>query len=384
MDPGTDTDVDSGADLDTAVGNTDTGTPLDSADTSTPLDTGELPEPLPQSMVKAFFGPMLLDVDAHAFDDPAAIEAMGFDTVDLSQYVLLGPDGVVSSMFSETELRSRVEAFSDVGLQVSLTFVPGYSRTGDEAGAVWNTQYTDEGADIEEVLGHLTDHMVGLVPLMEEMGIYQLSVYEPDLLFYEKTNTDGSPNFDAVSRWSQTHRLEMAAAGWGDTPGEQLIWKFGYYYVPPTASGSNVPIDIDFSGYDGAGFSISAEDPSWESEPSIWASIYRNQVDRFLEHFAESLPDDTVWPAITEFGAADAICGFWLGESAQCSVDWTEAHIEAAFHEVTNAVHEWNISNEVQYRGVYALDSPSDSDLFGFHDSALVRETLAEGLAELE
>jgi hypothetical protein len=379
----TDPVTDSGQDTDTQdpVDTSDSGEVDDTSDTQ---DTGEPPEPSSQDMVKSFFGPMMMTEGAHTYSHPDDLATLGFNTIDLSQYVLLGPDGVVSTQYSEQDITDRLNRFAGTGIQLSLTFVAGYTSTGDEANAVWGSQYTDEGADIETVLGHLSDHMVEMVPLAKDLGVYQLSVYEPDLLFYEKTNTDGSPNFDTVSAWSQTHLAAMQAAGWGDSEDEQLIWKFGYYYVPPTASGSNVTIDIDFSGYDGAGFSLSAEDASWESDATVWASIYRNQVDRFLEHFVDSLPDSTVWPAVTEFGAADASCGYWSSPDDPCEIYWTEEHMVAAYESVLDGVREWNTSHSVDYRGVFVFDPASDTGMFSIGGSETVRDAIQEGLAALE
>jgi hypothetical protein len=380
-DVGDDSGQDTDTDTDDPVDTSDSGDPGDTSDTG---DTGETPEPSDQDMIKAFYGPMMLTEGAHTYSHPDDLALLGFNTLDMAQYVLLGPDGVVSTQYSEQEITDRLNRFKGTGMDISLTFVAGYTSSGDEADAVWGTQYTDEGADIETVLGHLTDHMVEMIPLAEDLGVYQLSVYEPDLLFYEKNNTDGSPNFDAVSSWSQTHLAAMEAGGWGDPDDEQLVWKFGYYYVPPTASGSNVEIDIDFSGYDGAGFSLSAEDASWESDAEVWASIYRNQVDRFLEHFANSLPDSRIWPAVTEFGAADASCGYWSSPDEPCEIYWTEEHMVAAFEAVLEGVNDWNTSHTVDFRGVHVLDSDSDSGLFSIGGSEVVRNAIAEGLAALE
>ncbi len=387
---GNDTDLptDSGEDPDTSDTSTspDSGdSPVDTGEPSdTDTDTGDEPEPFEQDMVKAFYGPMMLTEGAHPYSQRDDLVLMGFNTIDMAQYVLLGPDGVVSTTYSEQEITDTLNRYGESELRVSLTFIVGYTATGDEADAVWGSQYTDQGADIETVLGHLTQHMVDLVPLAEDLDVYQLSVYEPDLLFYEKTNTDGSPNFDAVSTWSQTHLAAMQDAGWGDEEDEQLIWKFGYYYVPPTASGSNVPIDIDFSGYDGAGFSLSAEDESWEEDAEVWSSIYANQVDRFLAHFSESLPDASVWPAITEFGVGDASCGSWSSPDDPCDIYWTEEHVIAAFEAVLEGVQKWNDTEETQFRGVYLLDSPPDTGLFSIADSAVVRDSIQEGMAALE
>jgi hypothetical protein len=359
----------------------DTGAGADSGDTE---DTGEPASPSDQDMIKAFFGPMMLTEGAHTYSHPDDLVLLGFNSLDMSQYVLLGPDGVVSTQYSEQEITDRLNRFKGTGLEISLTFIGGYTSSGDEADAVWGSQYADEGADIEMVLGHLTDHMVAMVPMAEELEITQISVYKPDLLFYEKTNDDGSPNFDAVSAWSQTHLAAMEAAGWGDEDNEQLIWKFGYDYVPPTASESNIPIDIDFSGYDGAGFSLSAADASWESDAEVWAALYRDQVDRFLVHFAGSLPEASGWPAITELGVADASCGYWSSPDEVCEIYWTEEHIMAAFDAVLTGVSEWNSTEDEDFRGVYILDSPSDSGMFSIGESQNVRTVIEEGLAALE
>ena len=378
-------DVDSGRDtasIDTDSGD-DTGPIEDSGDTGEPSDTAEPVEPFSQEMIKAFYGPKMADETAHAFSHPDDLMLMGFNLVDMNQYVLFGPDGVVESLFSEKELTDRLHRFAETDLQVSLTYVPGYTASGDVADAVWGVPYANEGADVAAVMDHLTSYMVESVPLLSDLGVYQVSVYEADWLFHESNAADGSPNFDAVSTWSQAHLAAMEAAGWGDQDDEQLVWKFGYAYVPYSDAQTNVSIDVDFSGYDGAGFSVSADDASWDSDVSHWSEGYRDQVDRYLAHFSNSLPDASVWPAVTEFGAGDASCGHWIPDS-ECEFYWTEDHIEAAYQTVLSAVADWNLEQDVDVRGVYVLDSPSDSGLFGIGFSQPVREAIQEGMAALE
>ena len=157
----------------------------------------------------------------------------------------------------------------------------------------------------------------------------------------------------------------------------------GYAYVPYSDLDSNIAIEVDFSGYDGAGFSISADDASWDSDVSLWSEGYRDQVDRFLAHFSNALPDASIWPAVTEFGAGDASCGHWVPDS-KCEFYWTQDHIEAAYETVLSAVADWNLEQEVDFRGVYVLDSPADSGLFGIGFSQPVREAIQEGMAALE
>ena len=234
-----------------------------------------------------------------------------------------------------------------------------------------------------QVLAHLTSHMVEMVPLFSDLSVFQVSVYEADWLFHETNASDGSPNFEAVSNWSQTHLAAMQTAGWGDQDDEQMVWKFGYPYVPYSDAGANISIDVDFTGYHGAGFSISADDASWNADVSAWSEGYRDQVVRYMSHFSIALPDASIWPAITEFGAADASCGHWIPDS-ECEFYWTEDHVEAAYQTVLNAVADWNQDQDVDYRGVYVLDSPSDSGLFGIGFSQPVREVIQEGMAALE
>ena len=145
-----------------------------------------------------------------------------------------------------------------------------------------------------------------------------------------------------------------------------------------------VSIDIDFSGYAGAGFSLSAADASWDSSVKDWSEDYRSQVDRYLEHFHDALPDASIWPAVTELGVADASCGHWSGESEACESYWTEEHVQAAYAAVLSGVADWNADQEVDYRGVYILDSPTSSGLFGIGYSQPVREVIQEGMAALE
>ena len=87
---------------------------------------------------------------------------------------------------------------------------------------------------------------------------------------------------------------------------------------------------------------------------------------------------------MTEFGAADASCGFWNGTEESCEKYWSEGHIEAAFEAVLSAVRDWNADHDGLYRGVYVLDSPTDSGLFGLASSEDVQLAVQEGLAELE
>ena len=196
----------------------------------------------------------------------------------------------------------------------------------------------------------------------------------------------GTPDFGMISDWGQELQEAMRAAGWGDERGEVLIWKTGYSTVPMNPEGINTDLGIDFSGYSGAGFSLTPDDMSWQEDPILWAESYRSQIDRTLVHFASMLPEDGgTWPAVTEFGAWAAPCGFWNAENAEhCESFWSEDHIVEAYAQVLDAVRVYNESNDQDYRAVFPMDAPWDSNQFALHYSERVQEAIREGLANLD
>ena len=363
------------------------GPVLDSAentkDTGLQVDTGG-PGFVPPTMIHGFFGPMLLDPVEHDFDDPQTLVDMGFDTVGLAQYLLLGPEGIQMKMWSDDEIREIVSGFREVGLGVSLTLSMGYTPTGSEDDWLWATNLPSHGVDPEPLMQTLTEYMVDLVPLARELGIYQLSVNEADLFLHE-TGADGRPDFSKVSAWGQTHRAAMQAAGWGLDDTEQLVWKTGYGYVPFSETSPVTAIELDFTGYTAAGLSLTPSDQSWVADPETYAVQYRAMVDRSLAHLNDALPEGETWPLVTEFGAWGCECGFWnVDDPSECDRYWSEAHIQVVFSTVFEAVVNWNSMKERDYRGVFVMDSPTDSMQFGLNHSLAVQETIQAGLSSLD
>jgi hypothetical protein len=329
-------------------------------------------------MIRGIFGPMLLEPIEHDFDDPDQILSLGIDTVGLAQYLLLGPKGIQMKMWSEDEIREIVPIFTEAGLGVSLTLSMGYTPTGLEEDWLWSTNLPSHGVDPEPLMETLTSYMVELVPLARELGIYQLSVNEADLFLHE-TYADATPDFSTVSAWGQDLRIEMEAAGWGQNENEQLVWKTGYGSIDAT------PVDLDFTGYTSAGFSLTPSDNSWVEDPEEFGEAWRGVVDRTLAHFVDALPDDQIWPSVTEFGAWGCECGFWNTDNpSDCERYWSEEHIQVVFSTGIEGVADWNASKDVDYRGVFVMDSPTDSYQFGLSDSDAVQQTIREGLEALD
>ena len=338
----------------------------------------------PPYMIRGLFGPMFLEPAEHDFDDPAEIRAMGFDTVGLAQYLLLSPAGIQMEMWSHDEIREIVSMYTDAGLGVSLTLSMGYTPTGSKDDWIWATNIPAQGVDPTPLMETLGAYMVDLIPLARELGIYQLSVNEADLFLHE-THSDATPDFSKVSSWGQELRSDMEAEGWGLSDDEQLIWKTGYGFVPFDSGSTPVGVDLDFSGYTGAGFSITPSDDAWIEDPEEFGAQYRDMVERSLEHFADAIPEGETWPSITEMGAWGCGCGFWNVEDAsECERYWSEAHIQEVYSAVMDAVAAWNQREELTYRGVFVMDSPTDSGQFGLSDSGAVQETIRVGLEGLD
>ena len=364
---------------------------LDSSDSSTPVhtgldsgetgDSGDTGDPFADEMIKGLFGPMMLDPEIHIFDDPETLASMGFNTVGLLQYILISAEGVAMEGWTEEEITDVVQGFQAAGLEVSLGLGVGYSESGDKDSLFSATNYPSIGIEPEPVLAVMGEYLLSMVPLAKELDIRLLSVNETDLFFYE-THEDGSLDFSAVSDWSQEIRLDLEAAGWGEE-GEMLLWKTGYSYVPFLEHGIYQSIDIDMSGYDGAGFSVSPDDKNWDEDLDIWAANYRNQIDRFVQEFAETVPEET-WPSVTEFGAWDVACGFWNEEVGPCEKYWTEEHIAMAYTTVFESVAAWNESEEPKFKGIFPMSSPVRSGQFELSYSELVQQAIADGLALLD
>jgi predicted O-linked N-acetylglucosamine transferase (SPINDLY family) len=363
--------------------NTDTSTSghtgLDSGDSGHTGDTGS---PLDDGMIKGLFAPMLLDPELHEFDDPETLAAMGFNTVGLLQYILVSAEGVAMVGWTDEEITDRVHSFQDAGLEVSLGLGVGYSADGDPDSLFSATNYPSMGVEPQPVLDVMGEYLLSMVPLAQELDVLLLSVNETDLFFYE-TQDDGSLDFSVVSDWQQEMKVELEAAGWGDAEDELLLWKTGYSYIPFLEDGIYQSIDIDMSGYDGAGFSLSPDDKNWDEDLEIWAANYRNQVDRFVQAFAETVPDDT-WPSVSEFGSWDVACGFWNEEMGPCEKYWTEEHVAMAYTLVYESIAAWNETEEPKYKGVFPMSSPILSGQFELSYSELVQEAIAEGMAGLD
>ena len=350
---------------------------VDSADSADTAVEGE------GEMIKGIFAPMMLDPELHDFDDPQTIADMGFNTVGLLQYILVGPDGVVMEGWTDEEITTVVQSFQAVGLDVSLGLGMGYSKTGDIDDLLRVTNYPAEGVEPEPVLAVLGDYFLSMVPLAEELDIAILSVNETDLSFYE-TNSDGTPDFSVVSAWSQQIRVDMEAAGWGDEPDELLLWKTGYGYVPFMEHGVYQSIDVDMSGYPAAGFSIAPENMHWQEDVTAWAEGYRAHVDRYIQTFTAAMPSENTWPSISEFGVWDFGCGFWNEDKGPCELYWTEEHIAMAFTTVYEAIADWNATQEPKLQAAFAMNSPVRSGQFEWASSERVQEAIAAGIALLD
>ena len=157
--------TDSGGSLHTGVILGDSGTLVDSGEAD---DTGAGIE---DEMIKGIFAPMMLDPELHDFDDPQTIADMGFNTVGLLQYILVGPDGVVMEGWTDEEITDVVRGFQAVGLDVSLGLGMGYSKTGDIDDLLRVTNYPAEGVEPGPVLEVLGDYFLSMVPLAEELDI---------------------------------------------------------------------------------------------------------------------------------------------------------------------------------------------------------------------
>jgi hypothetical protein len=325
---------------------------------------------------------MMLDPELHEFDDPETLASMGFNTVGLLQYILVTPEGVGMEGWSTEEITDVVRGFQAAGLDVSLGLGVGYSESGESDNIFSAINYPSIGIEPEPVLEVMGEYLLSMVPLAEELDIKLLSVNEADLFFYE-TDENGTLDFSVVSAWKQQMRVELEAAGWGDEDDELLLWKTGYGYVPFLEDGIYQSIDIDMSGFDGAGFSVTPDDKNWDEDVEVWAANYRNQVDRFIAEFAMAVPDGT-WPSVTEFGAWDSACGFWNEDIGACEKYWSEEHVARAYTTVYEALAEWNLTQEPKYRGAFAMDSPVSSGQFLISSSEQVQQAIADGMAGLD
>jgi hypothetical protein len=367
--------------LDSDSGTSSAGhTGIDSGDSDTDIDTDTSSD---SSMVKGLFIPMGMDVEQHPFAEPHVLAEMGFNSLALLQYVLISPDGVVMEGWTEEEITARVQSYQEAGLAVSVGLGVGYSETGDPDDLFSATNYPSIGIEPGPVLEVMSDYMVDMVPLAETLGVRMLFVNEADLFFYE-TRADESLDFSTVSAWSQQFKSDLEDAGWGDEEDELILWKTGYSYVPFLEDGIYTDIQLDMDGFDMAGFSITPDDKNFDADLDTWAAGYRSMVDRFVADFAAAMPDETVLPAVTEFGAWDAACGFWNATPDTCERYWTEEHLAAAYSTVFDSIAEWNATQEPKFRGVFPMSSPLRSGQFTIATSTFVQDTIADGMAQLD
>lgn len=240
---------------------------------------------------RGLWAPSITVENSHDTDDPTYLSNNGFNLVSVIANVVVDANGDITTYTDEFELDAVIQRYQAQNFQILLSVALVYSEDGtmDNMSGATTFQSTTS-VDIESVLDAYEPYVSQFAAYAEENNIeIFVPMNEADLTLGTPTDEEFVFDYTLASNWGQEILETIETAGFTG----KVLWKSGMDY-------SNIDWDLDLTGYDMVGVSIS---PS-EVHRSDLTGLFAEDVERIITKMNTAASEDGVPETlVSEFGA---------------------------------------------------------------------------------